>query len=130
MYSIGEISKMTGITAFTLRYYEKIGVLPGPSRQNGIRRYDEQDLQFIRFIHGLKETGMGLEDIAVIAEDGCLLNLSENNADKKFIHVTLEKRLRILEQHISKLDQHMKQLESVKAVAQKKMAFYSELLQE
>ena len=29
MYSIGEISKMTGITAFTLRYYEKIGVLPG-----------------------------------------------------------------------------------------------------
>ena len=83
MYSIGEMSKLTGITAFTLRYYEKIGVLPGPSRQNGIRRYDEQDLQFIRFIHGLKETGMGLEDIAAIAEDGCLLNLSENNADKE-----------------------------------------------
>ncbi len=73
---------------------------------------------------------MGLEDIAVIAEDGCLLNLSENKAGKKFIHVTLEKRLRILEQHISKLDLHMKQLESVKAVAQKKMAFYSELIQE
>ena len=112
MYSIVEMSR--GFTAFTLRYYEKVGVLPGPSRHNGIRRYDEQALTFIRFIHGLKETGMGLEDIA----------------DKVNIHVMLKKRLRLLEQHISKLDQHMKQLESIKAVAQEKMAFYSELLQE
>lgn len=130
MYSIGEMSRLTGITAFTLRYYEKIGVLPGPGRQNGIRRYNEQDLKFIRFIHGLKETGMGLEDIAAIAEDGCLLSLSDDSDDKVNIHVTLEKRIRILEQHISKLDQHMKQLESVKAVAQEKMAFYSEMLRE
>lgn len=122
------MSKLTGITAFTLRYYEKVGVLPAPGRQNGIRRYNEQDLQFIRFVHGLKETGMGLEDIAAIAEDGCLLSWSDDGADRTNIHATIEKRLRILEQHIGKLDLHMKQLEAVKAVAQEKMAFYSELL--
>jgi DNA-binding transcriptional MerR regulator len=78
MYSISEISKLTGITAYTLRYYEKIGLLPNPTRLNekinGVRRYDDQDLRFIRFIYGLKQTGMKLKDIALFAEDGCLLN--------------------------------------------------------
>lgn len=65
MYTISEIARLTGISAYTLRYYEKIGVLPDPTRQegrkNGIRRYSDQDLRFIRFIHGLKQTGMKLE---------------------------------------------------------------------
>ncbi|WP_231884623.1 MerR family DNA-binding transcriptional regulator [Paenibacillus elgii] len=33
MYSISDIARLSGITAFTLRYYEKIGVLPKPRRQ-------------------------------------------------------------------------------------------------
>ncbi|GFZ92715.1 hypothetical protein GCM10008018_43980 [Paenibacillus marchantiophytorum] len=45
MYSISDISKLIGITAYTLRYYEKIGLLPNPKRldgkQYGIRRYDD-----------------------------------------------------------------------------------------
>ncbi|BBH22870.1 putative HTH-type transcriptional regulator YyaN [Paenibacillus baekrokdamisoli] len=131
MYSIGEMSKLTGITAFTLRYYEKVGVLPQPSRQNGVRRYDDQDLQFIRFIHGLKETGMGLEDIAAFTEDGCLLHQSKVDEDEhEGIREVLQKRLLILNQHIVKLEQHMRQLEKVKAVAQEKTAYYSLRLQE
>ncbi|WP_234490053.1 MULTISPECIES: MerR family transcriptional regulator [Paenibacillus] len=77
MYAISELAKLTGITAFTLRYYEKIGVLPKPRRHNGegagIRTYSEADLQMIRFIHGLKLSGMKLEDIAGFTGDGCLL---------------------------------------------------------
>lgn len=131
MYSIGEVSKLTGITAFTLRYYEKIGLLPNPQRQdgkkNGIRRYDDQDLRFIRFIYGLKHTGMKLEDIATFVEDGCLLVQNERD-----IHITdtLRKRIEILEQHIEQLDQQMKQLETVKAIAKDKRNFYSNMLKE
>jgi DNA-binding transcriptional MerR regulator len=129
MYSIGEVSRLTGITAFTLRYYEKIGLLPKPQRQdgkkNGIRRYDDQDLRFIRFIYGLKHTGMKLEDIATFVEDGCLLAQNERDID---ITDTLRKRIEILEQHIGQLEQQMKQLETVKAIAEDKRNFYSDML--
>ncbi|GED14329.1 MerR family transcriptional regulator [Aneurinibacillus migulanus] len=127
MYSIGEVSKLTGISAFTLRYYEKIGLLPNPQRQDGKRRYDDQDLRFIRFIYGLKHTGMKLEDIATFVEDGCLLVQNEKDID---ITDTLRKRIKILEQHIGQLEQQMKQLEVVKAVAKDKRNFYANVLKE
>lgn len=42
---INELSKQTGINLETIRYYEKIGVLPEPKRQaNGYRFYDENSL--------------------------------------------------------------------------------------
>jgi DNA-binding transcriptional MerR regulator len=133
MYSIGEVAQLTGITAFTLRYYEKIGILPKPRRldgkHNGIRRYDDQDLRFIQFIHGLKDTGMKLADIAAIAEDGCLL--TETNRDKNNdIQGTLLKRIEIIDEHIHQMEQQMKQMEAVKAIAKEKRAFYSALLKE
>jgi DNA-binding transcriptional MerR regulator len=99
MYSIGQISKLTGITAFTLRYYEKIGLLPKPhlldGKQNGVRRYDDQDLRFIRFIHGLKQTGMKLEDIAAFTEDGCLLNQKDQEIGDMHSNLGLLMLLRI-----------------------------------
>ncbi|WP_025681838.1 MerR family transcriptional regulator [Paenibacillus maysiensis] len=125
MYSIGEIAKLTGITAFTLRYYEKIGVLPKPRRQDGKRSYDEQDLQYVRFIHGLKETGMSLENIAAFTEDGCLLTHNDSDMD---ICEILYKRINMLDKHIDLLEQQMKRLESVKAIAHEKSAFYSAML--
>jgi DNA-binding transcriptional MerR regulator len=127
MYSIGETSKLTGITAFTLRYYEKVGVLPEPRRQNGIRRYDEEDLRFIRFIHGLKQTGMSLEDIAAFTVDGCLL--SQPKRDTKELSGTLEKRIGLLNRHMERLDEQIRQLETVKALAQTKNVYYSALLE-
>jgi DNA-binding transcriptional MerR regulator len=124
MYSIGEAARLTGITAFTLRYYEKVGVLPDPRRQAGIRRYDEQDLQYIRFIHGLKQTGMSLEDIAAFTEDGCLLS-PRKDID---LNGTLHKRIHKLNQHIEQLEQQIRQLETVKEIALEKSTFYSEML--
>lgn len=38
MYTIGEAAINTGISAHTLRYYEKLGLLPEPERQNGHKR--------------------------------------------------------------------------------------------
>ncbi|WP_442600614.1 MerR family transcriptional regulator [Paenibacillus sp. KN14-4R] len=130
MYSISEVSKLTGITTYTLRYYEKIGLLPSPERQggkyDGIRRYNDQDLRMIRFIYGLKQTGMKLEDIAYFTEDGCLL--SSNNEVIEDIQPILHKRMEILDLHMAQLEQQIANLEAVKAIAQEKRAIYSSML--
>ncbi|TVY06870.1 MerR family transcriptional regulator [Paenibacillus cremeus] len=126
MYSIGDIAEITGLTAYTIRYYEKIGVLPSPSRQDGRRIYSEQDLQYVRFIHGLKATGMSLEDIAAFTQDGCLLT---RDPAETGIGEMLSKRMAILDGHIRLLEQQILQLEAVKAVAQEKSAFYADLLE-
>lgn len=121
MYSIGEMAKLTGISAFTLRYYEKIGILPKPSRYQGQRSYQEQDLQYIRFIHELKQTGMSLEDIAAFTESGCLLALREEDTE---INEPLKKRIQFLAQHMEKLNQKIEQAQSVKRIAEEKSAYY------
>ncbi|MGG3492665.1 MerR family transcriptional regulator, partial [Brevibacillus choshinensis] len=112
MYSISEIARLSGISPYTLRYYEKIGVLPNPARQegrkNGVRRYSDQDLRFIRFIHGLKQTGMKLEDIASFVQEGCLI---ADDYPETQIDETLSKRIEILDDHLEQLDLQMQQLE-------------------
>lgn len=131
MYSISEISRLTGVTAYTLRYYEKIGLLPSPSRsdgkQGGIRRYNEEDLRMIRFIYGLKQTGMSLEEIACFTEDGCLTSEGRED-DAMDTEGILRKRIEVLEKHIQGLDQQMKEMESVKAIAKEKKALYTDML--
>ena len=46
MYTIQEVSEKTGLTAHTLRYYEKEGLLTGVERsQGGFRQYSDEDLE-------------------------------------------------------------------------------------
>ena len=60
----GEISQEIGLSADTLRYYEKIGLLPNVPRDNsGKRNYDENFINWIKFIQTLKNSGMSLNDI-------------------------------------------------------------------
>lgn len=61
--TIKEISERTGLPASTLRYYERKGLLSVPRDGGGRRDYDEGDVEWIRFIRRLKETGMPLGDI-------------------------------------------------------------------
>lgn len=62
--TIGEISQEIGLSADTLRYYEKIGLLPNVPRDNsGKRNYDENFINWIKFIQTLKNSGMSLNDI-------------------------------------------------------------------
>lgn len=65
MYTIHEVCERTGLTAHTLRYYEKEGLLPNVRRsQGGFRQYSEEDLEALGLICCLKNTGMPLSDIA------------------------------------------------------------------
>lgn len=61
--TIGEFSAATGISAYTLRYYEKKGLLR-VNRDSARRRdYHADDIEWVRFIRRLKDTGMLLRDI-------------------------------------------------------------------
>lgn len=65
---IGELAARTNLSAHTLRYYERIGLLPrayrGPSKQ---RDYDPSILTWIEFIQRLKTTNMPLKQILLYA---------------------------------------------------------------
>lgn len=66
--TIGEISERTGLPESTLRYYEKKKLLKVLRDKNGRRDYVESDVEWIKFIRRLKETGMLLKDIQRYSE--------------------------------------------------------------
>lgn len=62
--TIREFAAKTNMSTDTLRYYERIGLLPPvPRNAAGIRTYDEYFIKFINFIKKLKASGMSLEHI-------------------------------------------------------------------
>ena len=64
MYQIGEISKQLGISVDTLRYYEKISLLPPIHREpSGLRLYNEKDISRIKFIKRSQRMGFSLDEI-------------------------------------------------------------------
>lgn len=61
---IGDLAARTGLSVHTLRYYERIGLLPAASRDAaGQRRYDTGVLEWIGFLGRLKRTGMPIRDM-------------------------------------------------------------------
>jgi DNA-binding transcriptional MerR regulator len=63
-FTIKQTANQTGITEDTIRYYEKIALLPRVERKdNGHRIYRQEDINTIRLIACLKKTGMPLEEI-------------------------------------------------------------------
>lgn len=67
-YSISHFAQKTGISAYTLRYYEKEHLLTPQRHPNGRRFYTQQDLSWVDFIKRLKETGMPIRQIQQYAQ--------------------------------------------------------------
>lgn len=62
--SRGSLSRKSGVNAETIRYYEKIGVMPEPSRSGaGHRIYDQSSLKRLSFIRRSRELGFTLQEI-------------------------------------------------------------------
>lgn len=67
MFSIGELSLRTGVSAQTIRFYERIGVLPEPCRaENGYRVYDDVDIDRLQFVTQARQLDFSLNDVAEI----------------------------------------------------------------
>ncbi|MET7284735.1 MerR family transcriptional regulator [Streptomyces sp. NPDC005573] len=68
-YTISEVVTFTGLTAHTLRWYERIGLMPHIDRSHtGQRRYSNRDLDWLDFVTKLRLTGMPVADMVRYAE--------------------------------------------------------------
>ncbi|HEU0218826.1 MAG TPA: helix-turn-helix domain-containing protein [Stellaceae bacterium] len=62
--SIGELSRRTECNIETIRYYERIGLLPSPRRPGGrFRRYDNDDVSRLSFVRRARQLGFTLDDV-------------------------------------------------------------------
>ncbi|MBA2811606.1 MULTISPECIES: MerR family transcriptional regulator [Streptomyces] len=68
-YTISEVAAFTGLTAHTLRWYERIGLMPHIDRSHtGQRRYSNRDLDWLDLVGKLRLTGMPVADMVRYAE--------------------------------------------------------------
>ena len=66
---IGELAKRSGLSVYTIRYYEKIGLLPYAVRDASRQRdYDASILTWIEFLNRLKTTGMPIQQMLLYAD--------------------------------------------------------------
>ena len=91
---ISELGIKTGVDAETIRYYEKVGILPKPARtEANYRHYGEQHVDRLRFVRHCRSLDMTLDEIRVLLQfrDMPDSNCGEVNAllDEHIGHVTL-----------------------------------------
>ncbi|ANE39600.1 MerR family transcriptional regulator [Listeria monocytogenes] len=59
--NIKEASDLTGVSADTIRYYERIGLIMPIERVNGIRKFGERNINQINFARQMRDAGLGIE---------------------------------------------------------------------
>ena len=93
-YTIGKVAERVGLSTYTLRYYEKEGLLPQIKKnEHGIRIYEEDDIVWIELIKCLKETGMSISDIYYIVE--LSLKGEQTIPERKAILLAHKKQLQV-----------------------------------
>lgn len=96
--NIREFAEHTGLSAHTLRYYEREGLMGDVGRdENGHRVYGPQDSQWVNFLHHLRETGMSIREM----QRYCALRAEGDES--------LAARLALLERHTEQLARHLRE---------------------
>lgn len=117
--SIGELSRLSGVSSHTLRFYEAEGILkPAGRGANGHRRYVEADVLWLEFVLRLKRTGMPLAEIrryAALRAQG---------------ETTLQARMSMLELHRERLATTIEELWTCARALDDKIGIYRKLIAE
>ena len=115
-YSIAEVAERSGLSADTLRYYEKIGLIDPPPRDSGGRRsYTQEDLSWVAFLLRLRSTGMPIR-------------LMKEYADLRRIGpVTAGRRKDILIEHREEIQLRMAEMQAFLEVLDRKIDNYAEI---
>ena len=91
---IAEVSKKYDLSPDTLRYYERVGLLPNIHRsQSGIRDYTEEDCRWIEFIKCMRSAGLPIE---VLIEYVTLFQQGDATIDKRK-QLLIEQRVSLLQ---------------------------------
>ena len=117
MYSIQDVSKKTGLSAHTLRYSEKEGLISGVERtQGGFRQYTDEDLERLGLICCLKNTGMSIQEIAQFVQ---LTRQGDH---------TLKERVELLREHRERVLARMEEMQKYLEKVTWKLNFFTEKL--
>jgi DNA-binding transcriptional MerR regulator len=111
--SIREVAERTGITAHTLRYYERIGLVPHvPRAHSGHRRYGEGDLEWLELLKRLHATEMPIRRMLEYAR---LVRRGD---------ATVAARRELLDAHRTEVEAKITRLRSTLQMIQRKLALY------
>lgn len=69
LMTIGQIARISGTPATTLRYYERRGLIDAPTRVGGQRRYEASVLQRLMIIKFCRIAGLSLDDVEIVIDD-------------------------------------------------------------
>ena len=122
--TIAEVSKKTGLSTDTLRYYERIGIIPEVERsESGIRNYTDRDLGWIEFSKCMRGAGMSIESIIEYINlynkgDATLEARKQLLISQKDI---MQEKLNILKSTVDRLDKKIQNYENQMAVHEKDM---------
>jgi MerR family mercuric resistance operon transcriptional regulator len=64
--AIGELSRRTGCNIETIRYYERIGLLPVPARRGRYRHYGAEDVRRLAFVRRARQLGFTLDEVRAL----------------------------------------------------------------
>ncbi|MCB9113175.1 MAG: MerR family transcriptional regulator [Anaerolineales bacterium] len=114
---IAEVSEKYGISADTLRYYERVGLIPPVHRnEGGIRDYDELDLRRVDFIKCMRRAGLPVE---VLIDYVSLVQQGDSTAGARR-EILVEQRHQLLNK--------IEELEKVLGILDHKIEVYDEIL--
>ena len=66
--TIGEVARRAGLRSSTLRYYERLGLLPPPPRRGGQRRYDPRVLERLAIVRFAKFVGFRIDEVKILLD--------------------------------------------------------------
>lgn len=113
LYTVGEMAKLLGVAASTLRFYDKEGLLPFVQRtDSGMRMFSEKDYEWLKIIECLKKTGMPLKDI----RDFIYMVLEGNE--------TIDKRLELFKKQQKAINQQINELRETLDILDYKCWYY------
>jgi MerR family Zn(II)-responsive transcriptional regulator of zntA len=108
---INELAKRTGVTAHTIRFYEKSGLIKGKRdatvKTNNYFHYDEECVEKLLLIRDAKSIGFTLSEISE------LMDAWYNNK------ITVAQKLKVLDKKLEEIDQRIAQLKNMKKLVSK-----------
>ena len=115
-YTIRNMAERCGMTAHTLRYYERVGLIQPVGRaRNGHRRYSDADEAWLNFLHCMRATSMPIREMQRYAE-----------LREKGDATSLERR-KILEDHQAGIAAQIVELQQAHALLTHKIANYKKI---
>jgi DNA-binding transcriptional MerR regulator len=116
-YTIKEFSQKVNLSPFTLRYYEKEGLMPPSKRLNNSHRvYSDSDVRWVTLISCLRSTGMSISDLKHYID--LVIRGDETVQERKLIILGQKKKI---EEQLEELKNHLE-------LINKKINLYDEII--